>query len=308
VDVPRAQGPRDSTFDELGAAIRSVDDGVPVGPKPSYQPPRWPRPAAVVAVALVAAVLLVTLDPFRSSRAIADPAKAGQAAVEAGTFAFRTESELNAGRRLVRKTVVDGEVSFPQSAIRTTIRDDRTGKGYERILTRRAVFSRALTGPASMHWLGAGLKHEAHIGPAGASGGGLGDPIALFALLAQIRSRPLGTTIYHHKPAQLYAAATTVGEIARIEHGHVTRAQAAIPVTLKIWQTADSRLVHVKRTFSLHRGLALIISTDFNSYGRPTHIDPEPVTPVRHQDLAPFADDPLGEQAISLLLLGTTNP
>lgn len=270
--------------------------------------PRRLVPIGLGAIALVVAVIFVASQLRGTTKALADPRKAAAAAELAGSFAFRTRSELVAGGMPTVVSTTTGEVVGLQGSGAFRVRVIApSGIGFERIVFPDAVYVRVLGARGSQAWVGSHLRPRVQISTEAGSAGGLGDPLSLLRGLAQSRhARSAGTRVIDGRETHHYSLTLPLGEL--LPAGTAASATLrAIHVHIDLWQASDQQLVRAVRTFYVGgpQHLRLTIRTDFLAYGRAPAIKPPARTPLAgDQPLNPTADDPLGESVLGSLAGG----
>lgn len=297
-------------FEALGDQIEAAEhlDAARRAQRARRRPRHDVRVRVAVGVLACLAILLVVVALPGAPRARAAPDQAAAAADKAGTFSFSVRSQLLAGSAVIRESLTRGEVDLPRQAVRSTVMQRGAGAGFERIVFPSAVYVRQIAGRASRVWVASRLQPPAMIDVSAGSGGGLGDPLGLLAVLARVHSaRFVGSGRIDGVAARAYTVRTTVGTLAAIEGERLTGAPAAVPVTIDTWQDHAGRLLLAIRTFWLPHGQRLRITSRFAHYGRPTAIARPGVIPVGSQTLNPFADDPVGVSILAALKAGRAN-
>jgi hypothetical protein len=265
---------------------------------------RWRRAAiAVTGSVVLVAVVVVVIALRQPARAVADPHKAAEAALQAETFSFATRSERLVGHRARNISRSVGAVNLKHPSFRVRVTGPSGIEGFERIVFPDRIYFRHV-GPTARHsWQGARISPRATIGVRAGSGGGLGDNLGLLALLATASDvRQVGRTQERH-----YVINSTLGALISVEGEHAAPRIAALPLQVEVWQDAQNRLTRAVRVFSLRPNGSekLRVATRFTRYGRPTAIAaPVGVALVGSQPLNPFADDPLGAQVLTALTVG----
>jgi hypothetical protein len=256
---------------------------------------------------VVIVVAVLAFSQLRGApRAFADPTRAAAAAEQAGSFTFETTSKLFVGSRLSRTSTVGGEIDLAGTGS-FKVHVHSGGVGFERIVFPDRVYARGIGRHGASAWLGATLSPKVSITPYSTSGGGLGDPLGLTAVLHTHRgARDLGSKEIEGERTQHYSLTLTLGSFLPADSA-VAAATRVIPVEVQVWQERLQRLVLAVRTFRIGgpNRERLVVSTHFRNYGQPTSFE-APHTPlVGTQPLNATADDPLGASVLHALTFGT---
>jgi hypothetical protein len=182
------------------------------------------------------------------------------------------------------------------------------GVGFERVVFPTAVYFRGIGRHGARAWLGAHLAPAATISVHASSGGGLGDPLGLLAILARSHhAQFLGEQVIDGQLTRHYTLEETLGAFLPAK-SRVSPSVRSIPVEIDVWQDRLQRLVRAVRGFDIggSRHEELVVQTDFTRYGKPTAIHaPAGVALVGSQRLNPLADDPLGASVLDAITFGT---
>lgn len=297
------------------AELENEEGGQPVAPacerRPLFTRVRARTrllPAGVAIVVVIVALVLVALQLRGTSGALAEPNQAAVAAERARTFAFDTLSELRFGKRLSSASTAMGEVDLVGSGGFKVRVQTGPGAGFERVAFPTAVYFRGIGRQGARAWLGAHLSPAATITAHTPSGGGLGDPLALLAILASSHhARFLGQQIVDGQLTRHYTLQLALGAFLPAS-SRLSAAAKSIPVEIQVWQDRSQRLVRAVRAFDIGgpRDELLTVQTDFTRYGKPTALSaPVDVPLVGSQRLGSTADDPLGASVLSALTFGT---